>query len=80
MRAHNHLYEPVEAKNMSILSNVKCCPRCSSQKLDLQKTPFISAGEEVGIVYDDSKTGCYDWQHVVVGIECDSGHIFWIES
>jgi len=67
--------------------NLAGCPVCGSRTLRLyeDKTPAGSSqllvpGELAGVVYDDAKTGNYDWQYNVVGVICHKQHRFWVES
>lgn len=55
------------------------CPVCLSPALSLHSDSVLDLGEVAGVVYDDAKTGCYDWQATVVGVACDRGHVFWVD-
>lgn len=71
-------------------AKLHCCPLCGSKVLKLHSSAgddededgemLLEPGEPVGVVFSEVKTGCYDWAHVVVGIVCDKGHVFWIPS
>lgn len=75
------------AKNLKL----HCCPMCGSKALklyesdedpaDLDGEPkLLMPGEVVGVVFSEEKTGCYDWQHTVVGVVCDKDHVFWVDA
>jgi hypothetical protein len=64
----------------------KCCPICASTEIKLysdvgdgdEDEPFWSEGDQCGVVLDEEKTGCFDWQFVVVGYTCSAGHVFFV--
>lgn len=66
-----------------------CCPLCGSKTLKLYESDedpedgepkLLEPGESVGVVFNEEKTGCHDWAHVVVGVVCDKKHVFWVEA
>ena len=62
------------------------CPVChstlitqySDQGEEDEEEMLLAPGEACGVVFDETKTGCYDWQFVVVAWTCDSGHVFFV--
>jgi hypothetical protein len=65
----------------------KLCPICGTSTLHLYEDdgdcdeadePFWAPGEECGVVLDEDKTGCFDWQMTVVGWQCANDHVFFV--